>query len=203
MNANPSQEPKLAPPGAGIPWIQKKFLQYYVGPYVASRTPFELSRDRFVRTSAKILQELEGLSEPQLGQRVLVPKQTGLEDSSRYWSIAMTLDHIVIVGRQVVMVIDSLDSGVVPEVVADTSKVKPLGALSPQDAVQMFRDFSERDFPPVLPRLRNRNSKLRYRHPWFGPIPLQAWYWLLNTHSRIHLLQIRAIKAGLMQNRND
>ncbi|MBX3389322.1 MAG: hypothetical protein KF691_07680 [Phycisphaeraceae bacterium] len=50
----------------------------------------------------------ESLSAGAAAERVLIPRLRGLEDSSRYWSVWMMLDHLRIVNSQVAMVIASL-----------------------------------------------------------------------------------------------
>ena len=43
-----------------------------------------------------------------VGRRVLIRRPPGLEDSSRYWSAFMTLEHLRIVHREMVRIIDAL-----------------------------------------------------------------------------------------------
>ena len=50
--------PKLAPPGAGIPWPQKMLLRFIIGPFVAGRTDWSISEDRFNKLTDKILKEI-------------------------------------------------------------------------------------------------------------------------------------------------
>ncbi len=143
MNSNESSPtlqsvPKLAPPGAGIPFIQRMALQFIVAPFVAGRTPWGLSADRFKKLTQKILEEINGLTDRQLTLRILVPPQKGLEDSSRFWSIAMTLEHIVIVGKEMKKVVTHLSRNEDPPGVADTAKVKPEGEISDIESVKRF-----------------------------------------------------------------
>ena len=42
-----------------------------------------------------------GRSEPELTEAVLVPPQIGLEDSSRFYSYAMVLEHLTIIGNAI------------------------------------------------------------------------------------------------------
>jgi hypothetical protein len=190
-------EPKLAPPGAGIPLHQRIVLHLFVKPLIASRAPWEESQESFLKITRKIRRELEGLSQEQIETKVLVPPMTGLEDSSRYWSIAMTLEHLVIVGSQLMPLVQALSAGSVPDAKADIAALKPSGKPTTQEILENFRKFCDDDFPALLPSLKNRRSPLQFRHPWFGKMNAQAWYWLLGAHQGIHLRQIRAIKKGL------
>jgi len=189
--------PKLAPPGAGIPIHQRLALRLLVNPLVASRSPWEESQETFLKITKKIRRELEGLTPEQLEKKVLIEPMTGLEDSSRFWSIAMTLDHVLIVARQIEALIRELDAGRVPPGVASTAALKPSGVPGTREILQSFDQFCDEEFPALLPSLKDRQSPTKFLHPWFGPMKAQAWYWLLGTHHGIHLKQIRAIKKGL------
>lgn len=191
-------EPRLAPPGAGIPWPQALFLKYFVAPFIAGRTDWSVSEERFDKLTIKILKELEGLNEIQQSTKVLVPPQSGLEDSSRYWSIAMVLEHLVIVGGGISNAINELTSDRLPQGTADTATVKPIGAISASQSVAEFKKFSQTDYKKMASGLKNKNSKLRFRHPWFGMITAKQWFWVLAIHHRLHLKQIREIKKRLV-----
>ncbi|MEQ1723327.1 MAG: DinB family protein [Pseudobdellovibrio sp.] len=193
-----TNEPKLAAPGAGIPWYQKLLLRLVISPFVAAKTDWSVSEARFNKVTSKILKEIDGLTEAQLSARVLVPPQMGLEDSSRYWSIAMVLEHIVIVGSVISSGIYELSCGRIPDYKADTAAVKPIGSMSVQEALTRFKAFSLEEYPKLLPSLKNRNSNLKLHHPWFGMFTAQQWFWLLTTHHALHLKQIREIKKGLL-----
>ena len=58
-------------------------------------------------------------------RRVLIQRVRGLEDSSRYWSVLMTLDHLRIIHTQMGRIIKSLAAGNVPPGKASTANVKP------------------------------------------------------------------------------
>lgn len=195
---NENTIPKLAPPGAGVPWPQRMVMKFFIAPFVAGRTDWKLSQTRFDKITAKILREVDNLSEEELTKKVLVPPQTGLEDSSRFWSIAMTLEHLVIVGRQMNYAITELVSGRIPEGKADTAAVKPLGKLSGKQSVDDFRNFTSVDYKNLVKYIgsHDHNSNLKFLHPWFGKITAKQWFWVLSIHHGLHLKQIRKIKKG-------
>jgi hypothetical protein len=186
--------PRLAPPGAGIPLHHKLLLRFYVRPFVAAKTPIEASKRTFEKVTEKILQELQGLSEQELTQKVLVPPQTGLEDSSRFWSIAMTLEHLGIVGRKLCLVIEALSKGQTINEKADIGTLKPFGQMSASESLRDFQNFAD-EFARV--QVPHPDSIHRFLHPWFGRMNCREWYWLLGAHQSIHLKQIRQIKKGL------
>lgn len=194
-----NQEPQLDPPGAGIPWHQQKLLEYIVAPFVANRTNWDLSEKRFYRLTKTILKEVESLSDEQLTTKMLVPPQQGLEDSSRYWSIAMVLEHLVIVGKGITYVITELTSERAPQGKAETATVKPVGKISAQESLALFKNFCDKDYKKFLGSIQNKNSKLKFRHPWFGNINAKQWFWILPVHHNLHLKQIREIKTRLSE----
>src|SRR5215472_12523732 len=93
-----TEEPKLAPPGAGLPKIE----------LLVARLRFALSRARgdrksfdaaFQRERERVRGLVGGLDANSAARRVLIRRVPGLEDSSRYWSVWMTLEHLRIVHR--------------------------------------------------------------------------------------------------------
>lgn len=186
---------KLDAPGAGIPWFKKIFLRLFVMPFVARKTSFKQSKANFEKITLKILQEIEALSDEDLQKQVLVNPINGIEDSSRFWSISMTLEHLFIVGTKIMNGLLLLQKGQLPPEEADTAKVKPLGQMSAIEAITVFKQFAVVTFPSIPESITNSN--LKYAHPWFGPMTAKEWHWLLAIHQGLHLKQIRQIKQGL------
>ena len=173
-------------------------MTYVVRPLIAARSDWQENAQLFRRWTEKIDDELVGLSEAQLCRRVLVPSQVGLEDSSRFWSVAMALEHLVIVGSKIEMLIGELaDERVPPQAKVETAAVKPLGELSAEQAIREFRAWAYGAEKRVLEKSRSRTSRVFLVHPWFGPFNSLSWQWLLAQHHGIHLKQIREIKKGL------
>ena len=198
MRSNHSQEvPNLAPPGAGIPFPQKLLLRFIVRPLVAGREDPAKSRKRFERLHEKIRETYLQIPESKRELKVLVPSQRGLEDSSRYWSAAMVLEHLEIVGSGVGDLIISLSNGQVPGEKVDTALVKPPGVKSHDEALASFDRFRADLMPRLQDRIGNLNSPLRKVHQWFGPFTARQWYWLLGIHAGIHLQQLGAIRRSL------
>lgn len=193
---------RLAPPGAGLPFHQRIMLRWYVFPFIAKNADPGLSAKSFNVVYKKILESVKGLTEKQLNQKVLVPPQIGLEDSSRYWSIAMTLDHLLIVGKQIEKGVIELSNGRAIPVKVDIAKVKPTEKNSAEDMVNEFENFITESPHRIVEGAKNWESTMTHFHPWFGPFPLKGWYWLLGAHGGIHLKQIRAIKKQLDLNKS-
>ncbi len=45
-------------------------------------------------------------------------------------------------------------------------------------------------------------TKLRFAHPWFGPMDAYGWHGLAGGHMNIHRIQIERIILGLKNQRN-
>src|SRR4051812_32979240 len=107
-------EPKLAPPGAGLPLIE-----LYIARMIFAYRRWTSNRDalnaRFQTERERIRVLLRGCDGDKGSRRVLIPRVRGLEDSSRHWSVWMTLDHLRIVHLDFARVIGALAQGKVPE----------------------------------------------------------------------------------------
>jgi hypothetical protein len=183
---------KLEPPGAGLPRLEllaSRVMFKVVMPFVT-----RAGANRWIRTEAdRILELARPLSAEDATKRVLIPRLAGLEDSSRFWSVCMALDHLVIVTTAVGRVIESLAQGVVPTRTASTAEVKP----NPAADVGVTERFeaSLRDYFTRVDAIANLKTKEKYRHPWFGPLDALNWHRLTALHHRIHRRQVERIIA--------
>jgi len=187
-------EPKLAPPGAGLPKIELYFarLLFALQRLQGNRASFSV---RFQKEREKI-RILIGLCDAESGtKRVLIKRVPGLEDSSRYWSVAMTLDHLRIIHNAITRTIEALAAGIVPKGTASTARVKP----SPQATMEVTSDY-ERSCDQLLAAVaavRDLKTSAQYAHPWFGPLDAAGWHALAAGHIKIHRVQIERILQGL------
>ena len=195
MATDPSVSlPRLAPPGAGLPRPE----------LLAARLIFGLQRALSTRDRAEatlrqerdaILLRVRACDPVQAARPVLIPRLRGLEDSSRNWSVYMTLDHLRIVNTAVATTIRQLLDGQAPAGQASTAAVKPaldVGA----SVVGAFVDSCEAVIAvgQAAPSLR---TAARYAHPWFGPLDAEAWHFMVGFHLRLHRAQIDRIMADL------
>lgn len=188
---------KLAPAGAGVPWYQKLIFQYIVAPFIAGRTDWVVSEQNFHKINGRILKEIESLSEKQLTTKILIPPITGLEDSSRFWSAAMTLEHLLIVSELMMTAITDLTNGEIPQIKVSTADVKPSGKIKADEVISEFKLMVSDDYKKFFLNLKNKNSELRFLHPWFGLLTAKQWFWVMSIHHGVHLKQIREIKKRL------
>lgn len=186
--------PRLAPPGAGIPTVER-----LVGGAIFAFNRWRGDRERFAaqfqREREAIARLCRGRDDRVLEQRVLIPRLRGLEDSSRFWSVWMTLDHLRIVNDQITRVIEALTRGRIPEGRASTAAVKPSPQVGP-DVTRAYEESCDRflSFTASCPALR---TTLRYAHPWFGPLDAAGWHAMAAMHMGIHRAQVDRILAGV------
>jgi len=97
-------EPQLAPPGAGLPRIEQLIARV-----LFARRRRNGSREAFnahFRNEHELIRKMvEACSRDSGARRVLIQRVRGLEDSSRYWSVWMTLDHLRIVNSQIARIV--------------------------------------------------------------------------------------------------
>lgn len=195
-----NKEPKLGKPGAGVPFLERMVLRWYLGPFQAARSNWEEVDVSFQKLAAKMLKTFEGLTPEQMETRVLVPSQKGLEDSSRYWSVAMVLEHVALVGNYMKAIVLELSNGRVPPHRVDTALVKPTGKAGAAESAKAFRAFSETVVKDIQKGVGDRESRSTLRHPWFGPFTAKQWHWLLVGHMLVHYKQLKEIVSRSQKN---
>lgn len=196
MNSSITQaakEPKLDKPGAGLPFHEWFVAKYFIVPKMLRETTREQAIDLFKRESDVILKFAKELSTPELTERRLVPRLTGLEDSSRFWSVAMTMEHLVIVGSGMRGIVEKLATGITDIPKISTADVKPHTDV---DGNKIFDDFQAMTDEWLKTAKESDLSKFpnaKYAHPWFGPLTAEQWILFAPQHQVIHRRQIKEI----------
>ena len=187
---NTDKEPKLAPPGAGLPKPE-----LYIGQLMFAWQRWTGNRDafnaRFQAERETIRKLIRGCDAQTGAQRVLIRRPPGLEDSSRYWSVWMTLDHLRIIHNSMNRIIDALTRGVSLPGKGSTAAVKP----SPLATIAVMPEY-EQSCDTLLATVAaagNLKTEKRYEHPWFGLLDAAGWHALAAGHIRIHRVQIERI----------
>jgi hypothetical protein len=191
------QQPQLAKPGAGLPWFEALLAKYWVMPRMSRKMSWDDSVDWYRKETEKIYSSIRGVSQEKWGTRVLVPRLRGLEDSSRYWSILETLEHLMRVGEGMAGAVHELGHGRVPQLLIQVAAFKPKGALSLQSGESQFRACCDGIVDKLTDSTLDRKSKARLYHPWFGELCAYQWNWLCASHQWIHRNQIQKIAASL------
>lgn len=188
----------LQPPGNGLPAAERVFLS--VGLKTASAF---LSDRRALRIFQRESTELHRIAfddeSYDVFQTYLIPRVIGIEDSSRNWSVAMVLDHLCLVNREIKIAVESLARGIVPRGEIDIAMYKP----DPDVGDPVFDRFQQSvtEYVETLERLLTASPRLRghptFPHPWFGELGAHQWHVLACLHQRIHRRQAQKIVAML------
>jgi len=185
-----STEPKLSAPGAGLPLPELLIARGMVkwNRLIGSTQTF----DRAFDTQREVIRSLIAHCTAESGAtRVLIKRPLGLEDSSRYWSAWMTLDHLRIVNEGISAIYRALDAGIVPPRSTSTADVKPSLKVGPEIVAAYEKSCD--DWVATRESGRQEASKVRYAHPWFGPLDTIGWRFMIGTHLAIHRTQIERI----------
>jgi hypothetical protein len=188
--------PNLAPPGAGLPtlerWVSSAFLQTLRA--LLSKEALTRWLRRETETALTLAASLPAAlaSEP-----VLLPRMTGLEDSSRCWSANMVLQHLAIVDTGIRQLAEALSDGTTFGRELRIAEVKPEpGAGAEQHA--LLRAAVD-DYARLIDRLGDLRTTLRHAHPWFGKLDLRGWHALAAMHTMAHRRQLQRIVAQQRQ----
>jgi hypothetical protein len=126
---------------------------------------------------------------------VVIARFPGIEDSSRGWSVYMTLQHLVIVGSAILAGVPRLAAGKRIDTAVKIEDVKPAADAGPEQ-LRRLADLADgyASLPAAVGAAREGS---RLRHPWFGDLNASEWLTLAAVHNRIHRHQIERIIASL------
>lgn len=190
-----SAVPRLAPPGAGLPFLEGLFLRFAVYPWTMLAFDWRQALAGFEKEAARILTLAESLSSENFFKTALVHRLTGMEDSSRNWSVAMTLEHLIVTMRGMTQIAETLAAGKPLNVSVSTAAVKPKGGttLAQRDILTSFKNAAAEAQARLLPFADTVSSQHKVSHPFFGAIPAKGWVWTLHQHQVLHRKQIEEI----------
>lgn len=184
--------PKLDKPGAGLPFLEAFVAKYFLLPRAYRRITWEKADAMFQKQGRILVDLTQNLSADRLQQPVLIERIAGIEDSSRFWSPGMVLEHLIIVGSHMMRAIVELSRGMVPTGKVDVAAVKPKGAYA-AGAVGVFQSFLAQYADTMNREVVDRNSKTTLAHPWFGEMNAHQWHCLAALHQGIHRKQMQRI----------
>ena len=183
---------QLDPPGAGIPALEITLAKLLFAFCRARKTP-EWATNHF-RAEATTMVNLARTMKPEAANKpVLIPRVVGIEDSSRNWSVLMTLDHLVIVNTAIMEIIEHLAAERLFIRHVSTAAVKPF----PEQTLETINRFARTTqmYVERVSRFKTLASHARHRHPWFGSMDALGWHWLAALHHTVHRRQIQKIIA--------
>jgi hypothetical protein len=181
-------------PGAGLPFFEIAWLRPVLKLKCFLMSQAEAS-ELFQRETEKILELVQTTPIKQAGTPVLIKRVTGIEDSSRNWSLYMVLDHLRIVDDGIARLVEALTRGVAPGHVIRIKDVKPSFEAGPE-TIGGFADAVE-NYEGTVQRLGKLGRSARHAHPWFGPMTAHELHCLAGIHHGAHRQQIERIKKGL------
>ncbi len=194
MYAKDSKEllPQLDRAGAGISPSRRWMGKYILFPSLRRCLTWDRTWMLYEKEGEKILQLANSLNRDELFERVLVPPLFGLEDNSRYYSVAMVLMHLLIVGEALVRRIPPLSRGIRPDDQVKIEDVKPYTEI-PDDIVERFARFMQSYRRRLEKNLGDIHIDNTTPHPWFGELNPKGWSTLAMVHQIVHRRQIEAI----------
>ena len=181
---------RLETPGAGIPWLEGKLMGLGFR-LMARRLSRQQILAKFEAEAGRMLAMVEPLPEEQGRKRVLIPRQRGMEDSSRFWSPYMILQHVTIVNRGMTMLLRGMSHGKLPDRKVSTADVKPKLDAGPQE-IASFRD-TVASCSDIIRSLGPLDPALRHLHPWFGRMNASQWLCLMTEHHGVHRRQMELV----------
>ena len=197
-DSKPSVQPKLAAPGAGLPLLQATFLRYLFFPAFCMTVSWDKALKMFSHEGEKLTTAAKTLSPEQLQIPVLIRAPMGIEDSSRNWSAAMVLEHLIEVGSRIAIGVVELTQDQPVSVKADIVEVKPRG-MNNEGIISRYESFLKDYQEKVVNQAGNHNSKNTIPHPWFGELNPHQWVCLAAIHQQIHRRQMTKIITGLQK----
>lgn len=154
-------------------------------------TSAQFDRD-IVTERGRVLELVAAGTHTSNSERTLIPRLRGLEDSSRHWSVWMTVEHLEIVNAGVARVLAELIAGRTPPGAASTAAVKP-SPTADHAVMARFQRSCDALLATVASATTLRTTA-RYSHPWFGPLDAFGWHAMVSMHMGIHRRQIEAIR---------
>jgi hypothetical protein len=186
--------PQLQPPGKGLPYLELVIARILVARKLRRSSPQD-ALHAFSRERSQVLSIVNGVSEDRASKRVLIARPRGLEDSSRYWSLYMTMEHVRIVNQSIIDTVSSLLAGIKPPIAPRTELVKPSENVG-KSVIESFNsvcDEFERRFPPT----QNLKTSVTLAHPWFGELHAEQWHFFGGFHMALHRKQMLKIVEEL------
>jgi len=182
----------LDKPGAGLPFFERVVIRLVV-PKLSKIFSWKKVDEIFDAELKKMLDTYMKIAASDRVKPVLVPRLIGLEDSSRFWSPVMVIEHVLIVSRQMCNTIIDLNNSRKPNWVHDVGKLKPNASDCYKSIEDDFLQF-RLDYRTLFPTDINKSkSNMRFYHPWFGELNMVQWHLILAFHVIIHRRQMEKI----------
>jgi len=186
----------LGKAGGGLSSGRAFFLRYLGFPLLNSIISWERALDIFEKEGKKVLSLARSMEKDKLFERVLVPKLFGLEDNSRYYSVAMVIEHLLIVGTALKKRIPLLSQGKDLDKEIKIEDYKPYMEID-DTIIDQYEIFLHSFRKEVEENVDNIYLENCHEHPWFGELKAKDWSVMGAIHQVVHRRQMEAIIRGL------
>ena len=187
-------KPQLDAPGAGLPTSELIWLKimFRVACHLISKS----TGLRWFQSEAQKIQAVASqVSVSHAIVPVLIDRIVGIEDSSRYWSVFMVLDHVRIVDEGITQIITTLTNERRFQQEIRIQDVKPRPESGPETIDQFCRAVA--NYGSTIDQLGMLGRTLCHAHPWFGPMTAHDWHCLAAIHHWVHRRQLeRIVRTG-------
>jgi hypothetical protein len=190
MAAETHRNARLQEPGAGLPGLELLVARGAFG-IQKTFTSREKALRLFLSEAQRMTTIADSLAVADAAEPRLITRVFGIEDSSRNWSVLMTLQHLVIVDSGIIGILKRLTAGLTVPGTVSTAAVKPERVDDPE-VVEKFR-VVVKDYEELLGKLPSLKTQRTHAHPWFGKLDAHAWHCLAASHHSIHRRQIERI----------
>ena len=183
---------ELGKAGGGLSKTRGVFLKYVGFPVLNTLITWQRALDIFEKEGEKVIKLANSLEDKQLFERILVPTLFGLEDNSRYYSVAMVLEHLIIVGSALQERIPLLSQGKSLDMEVKIEKYKPYVEIE-SNIIETYTQFVQNFRKIVEAQVEDVYIDNHHKHPWFGNLKPKEWAVMGAIHQMVHRRQIEAI----------
>lgn len=190
MASGKTLPPTLQSPGAGLPAFELVWLRILFR--VACRLTSKSLSLRWFKFEAEKIRGLAGnIFAAQGTVPTLIDRVVGIEDSSRYWSVFMVLDHLRIVDEGITEIVKTLTDDRLFRQEVRIQDVKPHPESGPDTIDQFLKAVN--NYESTVVRLGPLGHQVRHPHPWFGLMTAHDWHCLAAIHHWVHRRQLERI----------
>lgn len=149
---------KLAPPGSGLPNLEKLFIKNVLVPSIRILITWDIALFLLQRELRIIDNLLKPIDKNLLTKKTLIDRTFAIEDDTRQFSINMVLEHLEIAGNKVKDVIETLSLEKEFEEEIKIENVKPKHNVENQ--YESFKKFYE-EYISFIKSLDKKQSKMK------------------------------------------
>ena len=182
--------------GGGLSKGRAYFLKHFGFPFVNAVISWERALSIFESEGQKMIGLACSVPMEKLNERVLVPHLFGLEDNSRYYSVAMVLKHVLTVGYALQNRVPLLSQGKKLDKEVKIEEYKPYEEIS-AEVIAEYEIFLNGFSESLEAEVEDVFLDNRHEHPWFGNLKAKEWAVMGAIHQVVHRRQMEAIIKGL------